>query len=58
MLMNEKFEVHPTLNPKLWGSNNLLLTDVRNAILAIVEQFSSVRREIEQKADLQQHIIG
>lgn len=40
MLLTEKFEVHDTLNPKLWD-NNKLNNDVKIKIIEIVDQFAS-----------------
>ena len=41
MVLTEKFEVHETLNPKLWSSDNKLLDDVKVKIVEIIEQFIS-----------------
>lgn len=41
MVLTEKFEVHDTLNPKLWTSDNKLLDDVKVKIVEIIEQFVS-----------------
>lgn len=41
MILTEKFEVHDTLNPKLWGKDNKLLDDVKVKIVEIIEQFLS-----------------
>lgn len=38
-IIEEKMEVHETLNPKLWDTNMNLLPDVREKILEIVEEF-------------------
>ena len=38
MLLNEKFEVHDTLNPKLWD-NDILRSDVEQKLFEIVDQF-------------------
>lgn len=38
MVLNEKFERHDTLNPKLWA-NNKLLPEVREKIIEIIDQF-------------------
>ena len=40
MLILEKFEVHETLNPKLWV-NNQLKEDVEKSLIEIVDQFLS-----------------
>lgn len=45
MILTEKFEVHDTLNPKLWSSENELLDDVKVRIVEIVEQFLSTTCE-------------
>lgn len=37
----EAFEVHDTLNPKLWDDTDHLHDDVKNRILAIVDEFVS-----------------
>lgn len=39
--MNENFEVHSTLNPRLWTSDNKLRDDVKERLLEIVQQFMS-----------------
>lgn len=41
MNLTEKFEVHDTLNPKLWSGNNKLLDDVKLKLIEIIEQFVS-----------------
>ena len=41
MLLIEKFEVHDTLNPKLWTTDNRLQEDVKQHLLDIVEQFKT-----------------
>ena len=38
MVLNEKFEKHNTLNPKLWA-NNRLLPEVKEKIIEIIDQF-------------------
>lgn len=40
MVLNEKFEKHDTLNPKLWA-NNILLPEVKEKIIEIIEEFLS-----------------
>lgn len=45
MILNEKFEVHDTLNPKLWSTDNKLLDDVKLRIVEIIEQFVSTTCE-------------
>lgn len=49
MLLNEKFEVHETLNPKIW-TDNKLNNDVKLKIVEIVEQFIST-------CDIPLHIV-
>ena len=39
MRLNESFELHDELNPKLWGKNDKLLPEVRDRLLLIVDQF-------------------
>ena len=39
MVLFEKFEVHDTLNPKLWSKDNSLLPEVSDKIFEIIEQF-------------------
>ena len=39
MILTEKFEVHDTLNPKLWTADNTLRDDVKVKIIEIIEQF-------------------
>lgn len=39
MNIKESFEVHETLNPKLFGSNGILLPDVREKLIEIVRYF-------------------
>lgn len=34
-----QFEIHDTLNPKIWSSDNILLPEVRTHIIDIVKQF-------------------
>ena len=41
MILTEKFEVHDTLNPKIWDSNNKLIPEVKVKIEEIIEQFVS-----------------
>lgn len=41
MVLTENFEVHETLNPKLWSSDNKLLDDVKVKIVEIIEQFTT-----------------
>ncbi len=41
MVLTEKFEVHETLNPKIWSSDNTLLDEVKVKIVEIIEQFIS-----------------
>ena len=38
MVLNEKFEKHDTLNPKLWA-NDRLLPEVKEKIIEIIDQF-------------------
>ena len=54
--MNEKFEIHDTLNPKLWSSNNTLLPDVESRIYSIVNHF---KRNLSVPIDIiDVHIVG
>ena len=54
--MNEKFEIHDTLNPKLWSSNNTLLPDVEGRIYSIVNHF---KRNLSVPIDIVDvHIVG
>lgn len=54
--MNEKFEIHDTLNPKIWSSDNKLLPEVEDRLFAIVEQFKS---DISLPIDIVDvHIVG
>lgn len=39
MTLNENFEIHDELNPKLWTSDNKLRDEVKSRILEIIEQF-------------------
>ena len=39
MVLNEKFEVHDQLNPKLWDENGNLHHDVESKLNEIVDQF-------------------
>lgn len=39
MILTEKFEVHKSLNPKLWTSDNKLQNEVKLKLLEIVQQF-------------------
>ena len=41
MILTEKFEVHDTLNPKLWNANNKLHDEVKLKLVEIIEQFVS-----------------
>jgi hypothetical protein len=56
MGLNEKFELHDTLNPKLWDSNNNLLEDVKARLIDIVEQFKSTIDIPLNIADV--HLVG
>lgn len=38
-MLNEDFQVHDTLNPLIWDSNNKLLVDVKKHILATISLF-------------------
>lgn len=49
MLLNEKFEVHDTLNPKLW-ENDRLKDEIKLKLIEIVEQFVST-------CDIPLHIV-
>jgi len=40
-MLIEKFEVHDTLNPKLWTADNRLRDDVKLRLIDIIEQFVS-----------------
>lgn len=40
MKLQEHFEVHDTLNPKFWNSDNKLLDDVKLRLVDIIEQFT------------------
>lgn len=55
MLLNEKFEVHDTLNPKLWQDNKLK-DDVKLKIFEIVEQFVNSCEVPLHVTDV--HIVG
>ena len=55
MLLKEKFEIHDTLNPKLWF-NNKLKDDVKQKIVQIVEQFVSTCDVPLHIVDV--HIVG
>ena len=55
MLLKEKFEVHDTLNPKLW-QNNKLIDEVKLKIVDIVEQFVSTCEIPLHIVDV--HIVG
>lgn len=55
MLLREKFEIHDTLNPKLWF-NNKLKDDVKQKIVQIVEQFVSTCDVPLHIVDV--HIVG
>ena len=39
MNLTEKLEIHDVLNPKIWGEDNKLRTDVKQKICEIIEQF-------------------
>lgn len=41
MILTEQFEVHDSLNPRIWTSDNKLRDDVKLKILEIIEQFES-----------------
>lgn len=46
----ENLEIHDTLNPKLWDSNDKLIPDVRDKILEIVEEF---KKNVQEMTDLE-----
>jgi len=46
----ENLEIHDTLNPKLWDSNDKLIPDVRDKILEIVEEF---KKNVKEMTDLE-----
>jgi len=53
-IMNEDFQIHDTLNPKLFDTNtNLLLPDVRKQIIEIVSEFESYIQVPIDIADIQ-----
>lgn len=56
MMLQEKFEVHDTLNPKLWSADNKLHDDVKIRILEIIEQFVSTCEIPLNMVDA--HIVG
>ena len=56
MQLLEKFEVHNTLNPKLWDNENNLLDDVKARLFEIVEQFTSTVDIPLPIADI--HLVG
>ena len=56
MRLLEKFEVHDTLNQKLWDSNNNLLEEVRNKLINIVDHFISTIDIPLSVADV--HLVG
>ena len=55
MLLNEKFEVHDTLNPKIW-TNNQLNEDVKEKLKEIIDQFISSCEVPLHIVDV--HIVG
>ena len=40
-MLIEDFELHETLNPKLWTSDNELRPEVRDKLIEIVDEFKS-----------------
>lgn len=50
MIFNEDFQVHNELNNKIWGNDTKLLSDVREAIVNIVDEF-------EQECLIPIHIV-
>lgn len=56
MILAEQFEVHETLNPKIWSADNKLLDDVKVAIVSIIEQFESTCEIPLNMIDA--HIVG
>ena len=52
----EKFEVHNTLNPKLWTTDNKLIPEVAERLHEIVEQFINVSGVPLAVCDI--HIVG
>lgn len=47
-IITEALEVHETLNPKIWDTNDNLLPDVRDKILEIVEEFKNTIKSMTE----------
>ena len=56
MILTEQFEVHETLNPKLWSADNKLLDDVKVKVVEIIEQFEETCELPLNMVDA--HIVG
>ena len=41
MKLTEQFEIHSSLNPKIWSKDNKLLDDVKIRLINIIDQFTS-----------------
>ena len=56
--MNESFELHDTLNQKLWASDKTLIPEVENAIKRIVEEFLSNSEVLSEKDIIDVELVG
>ena len=56
--MNESFELHDTLNQKLWASDKTLIPEVENAIKRIVEEFLSNSEVLSGKDIIDVELVG
>ena len=56
--MNESFELHDTLNQKLWTSDKTLIPEVENAIKRIVEEFLSNSEVLSEKDIIDVELVG
>ena len=57
MVLTEKFEIHDTLNPKIWTFDNKLHDDVKLKIVEIIDQFVSTLDGIPLNI-VDVHIVG
>ena len=56
--MNASFEIHDTLNQKLWTSDKTLIPEVENAIKRIVEEFLSNSEVLSEKDIIDVELVG
>ena len=56
--MNESFELHETLNPKLWTSENTLIPEVGDALKKIVSEYISNSEILSEQDIIDAELVG